>query len=592
MQHQMSKMKERSPACGAPADMRIKRRHQTGRSGIAAQILATWFFAALALALPLSASAQIRGNPLDALPKVDDLPSAPAEINIAPPAADPAMLKLLSSHLVPSRFQISGVTALPFDQVAAQFAALAKRDTTVAELLAAADKVTQMYRERGYPLSFAFIPAQSFDQNIVQVTVVEGYVKTVKVDGNPGHGTARLATIAGQLQKDRPLRQATFERVAGILSSQPGMQVVVNITPPTATDGGADMVLSVRRKPVTVGVGLDYRQRGMRGLITASANGLTPLGEQISVSTLQPSGAVNEKFYAVNYLQPISSDGLLAKFSASDYRSEPQNQILPSLQFESRYKTKATRVGAAISYPLMLDNTHNLTLTGAVYAAENDETYTRSVRVTPMQVSLRSQLRVFSGDLAWTAVTPGFNLLPQVRQAGFGLYKGLDALGASRENSRVDLDFNKATLHFSQSNQLSADVGVAFATSVQYSGNILPSSEKIGFGGRLFGLGYPAGDIAGDKGWGISAEINRQFPVSTAYLKSVQPYVIVDRARAYSNDVVLVHDTLGSVALGTRFSDGKYYTLDLSLAKPLADLPANASSRSLRFNLMYSYQLY
>jgi hemolysin activation/secretion protein len=53
----------------------------------------------------------------------------------------------------------------------------------------------------------------------------------------------------------------------------------------------------------------------------------------------------------------------------------------------------------------------------------------------------------------------------------------------------------------------------------------------------------------------------------------------------------LIHDTLGSVALGVRFSDGRYYTLDLSLAKPVADVPVNSSSRSPRVNASYSYQL-
>lgn len=583
MHHPMSKIKIWS----RPSD--------TSAPGVRAPLFAGVLAILLAALVPMAASAdgrsQVQGNPLDALPKLDVMPSAPVKINIEQQAADPALLKLLSSHLVPSRFQIAGVKALPFDQVAAQFAMLANRDTTVAELLAAAEKVTQMYRERGYPLSFAFIPAQSFDQNIVQVTIVEGYVKTVKVEGNPGPGAARLAAIAKQLEKDRPLRQATFERVAGILSLQPGMQIVANVAPPTMTDGGADMVLSVQRKPVTVGVGIDYRQPGLRGLFTASANGLTPLGEQVSVSTLQPGGPLHEKFNAINYVLPLGSDGMLARLNWSDYRSEPQSPLLTSLQFEPRYKTKAMRVGGAVSYPLILDNTHNLTVSGGLYASENEQTYTRSVRTTPMQVSLRSQVRVFSGELTWSAVAQGANQLQQVRQAGVGLYKGVDGLGASRENSNVDLDFTRATLQLSQSNQLSPEVGVAFAASVQHSGNVLPTSEKIGFGGRLFGLGYPAGDVAGDKGWGISAEINRQFRVNAAYLKTVQPYILVDHARAYSNETALLHDTLGSVALGARISDGKYYTLDLSLAKPVADRPANSASRPLRLNLMYSYQL-
>lgn len=533
----------------------------------------------------------LQGNPLDTLPTPEAAPSAPMTINVQPQAVDPALVKLLNSHLAPSRFQISGVKALPFEQVAAEFAPFANRDTTVAELLAAANKVTQMYRERGYPLSFAFIPAQSFENNVVVVTVVEGYVKNVKVEGNPGNGESRLKAIAEQLKEGRPLRQETFERVAGILSLQPGVQVVANVPPPTTTDGGTDMILTVKRKPVTVGIGADYRQPGIRGLLTATANSLTPLGEQITVSTLQPSGSLHEKFYAINYVQPIGTDGVLAKVSWSDYRSEPESQGLESLQFQPRYQTKTVHVGAAVSYPVFLDNTHNLTVTGGLYAAENSQIFTRSVPTTPMSVQLSSQVRVLSAEGSWTTASPSTDKFAQIRQIGLGLYKGIDGLGASRQNSNVDLSFTRITVQASQSNQLPGGFGVVFAGSGQYSNNILPTSEQIGFGGKLFGLAYPVGELAGDKGWGVSAEINRLFIVDTTYLKSVQPYILIDHSRVYSNTGPLTHDTLGSIALGTRFSGGRLYSFDLSLAKPIADKPFDSNSRSPRVNAMYSYQL-
>lgn len=119
---------------------------------------------------------------------------------------------------------------------------------------------------------------------------------------------------------------------------------------------------------------------------------------------------------------------------------------------------------------------------------------------------------------------------------------------------------------------------------------MLPSSEQISFGGRFFGLAYPAGEVAGDRGWGMSFEINRLFQASMTYLKTVQPYVLFDTAKVYSNFATIMHDQLGSIALGIRFSDRKYYTLDLALARPVGDKPINANARSLRFNAAYTYQ--
>ncbi|WP_194270657.1 ShlB/FhaC/HecB family hemolysin secretion/activation protein [Glaciimonas soli] len=549
-----------------------------------------WLMSSYPLPALADARSPLQGNPADTLPKVEAPASAPMTINIQTQGVDPALQKLLTSHLTPSRFQIAGSKTLPFDQIAAVFAPLANRDTTVAELLAAANTVTKMYQDQGYPLSFAFIPAQSFENNVVVVSIVEGYVKNVKVEGNPGNSEERLKQIAEQLQQDRPLRRATFERVAGILSLQPGVKIVANVAPPTSTDGAADMVLTVKRRPITVGVGVDYQQPGIRGLLTATSNGLTPMGEQVTVSTLQPSGPQDEKYYAINYVQPIGNNGLLGKLNWSDYRAQPENSALESVDYLTRYQTKTVHAGGSLSYPVILDNTHSLTVTGGAYAAENDQVLTRSVPTTPMSIALSSQVRVLSAEAAWVDVKTGPDKLQQTRQLSVGVYKAIDGLGAQRENSNVDLSFTRVTVQAAQSNQLGGGFAVAVAASAQYSSNILPTSEQIGFGGKQFGLAYPVGEVAGDKGWGVSVEINRLFPLSYTYLKTVQPYFLIDHSRVYSNAVALTHDTLGSVAIGVRLSDSRYYTLDLSLAQPVADIPINATSRSPRVNATYSYQ--
>ena len=73
-------------------------------------------------------------------------------------------------------------------------------------------------------------------------------------------------------------------------------------------------------------------------------------------------------------------------------------------------------------------------------------------------------------------------------------------------------------------------------------------------------------------------------------LKTLQPFLVADMARVYSNSVSLSHRTLQSLAIGLRFSDRRYYTMDVSVAQPVGDRPTNASHRSPRINLLWSYQ--
>ncbi|KWR88569.1 ShlB/FhaC/HecB family hemolysin secretion/activation protein [Cupriavidus sp. IDO] len=528
------------------------------------------------------ARSPVQGDPTQTIPKIAPArPDSSVTVQVERPQA--AMQDLLNARLTPKRFRIEGSKTLPFEEIAAQFLPLANREITVGQLLEAANAVTKIYQERGYPLSFAFVPAQTFENGDVLVTVVEGYVSKVTVKGKPGPAEQRLRKIAEMLQQDRPLRQASFEHYVNVLAQQPGMQVAATVQPPQTTDGACEMILDVNRKPFTFGTGIEYMSPGLRAIATATTNSLTPLGEQISVSALFPKGRDNEEFYAASYAQPIGTEGMIARLNASHYRGVPQNSTLEPLGFNPRYVNDTKRIGATLSYPLLLSNAHALTVTGGMYGADQFERYTHTA--TGTQVTLGTNVRVVSAELAYIQRREGMT-----RSATLSLFKGVDALGASRQNNQNDLNFLRARLLLSQSIELPAAFIATVAAAGQYSANRLASGEQISFGGRFFGLGYPAGEVAGDKGWAASAEIGRMFVADLAYLRTLQPYIAADVARVFSNSVSLSHRSLSSVALGVRFSDRKYYTLDLSVAQPVGDKPTNASHRSPRINMTYSYQ--
>jgi hemolysin activation/secretion protein len=69
------------------------------------------------------------------------------------------------------------------------------------------------------------------------------------------------------------------------------------------------------------------------------------------------------------------------------------------------------------------------------------------------------------------------------------------------------------------------------------------------------------------------------------------PCVSVDTAHTYLHAAGSKPSRLASVGLGFRISDAKYYSLDLSLAKPLGDAPVEGNgSRRPRVNASFSYQ--
>src|SRR5690606_19444597 len=172
-----------------------------------------------------------------------------------------------------------------------------------------------------------------------------------------------------------------------------------------------------------------------------------------------------------------------------------------------------------------------------------------------------------------------------------GFYQGINGAGAKQFNSDIDLDFLRTRGSFSHTQAL-GDSGYGFVirASGQYSHDRLPLSEQITFGAQQFGSAYPVGEIAGDQGWGIALEFNRAFTIDGKYVKQVQPYLLGDAARTSLNGYDIPDSKIASLGFGMRFSDLKHYSLDLSVAQPVRDVPVNASNRSPRLNMSYAYQ--
>jgi hemolysin activation/secretion protein len=559
----------------------------------------TLLLAAIAAsALPVQAQAQSRpagpavgGNPLDSLPQIKAPDKGPnVTLQVTPQA--PQLQELLARHLTPSKIQVEGVKSIPFDEVAQRFTPLVGKDTTIGDLIQVANGVTKLYQDRGYALSFAFIPAQTFEDGVVRVTVVEGYVSVVKVTGKAGAVEDKIRAIADHIVADRPLRRATFERYINLLGQLPGVKVAANAAPPQNTDGATTLELNVERKPFDVSTGINFNQPGVQGLLTATENGLTSLGEQLSVSALLPKGRDNVTYLAAHAVVPIGSDGLTGKIDASHYRGNPVDN--PGLPSNIERTVINDKLSGSLSYPILLNNQQSLLGTATVYASHDEDRYHN--QDTGAQLGFRSQVRVMQLQADYTSADPG-----QVRRASINVAKAFDILGASKSGDSnvpgtivtnpASITFVRTGATFSQTNEWPLKIGTAVSLTGQYSAVSLPTSEQISFGAQRFAQGYQPGEASGDSGWGAMLEINRAFTPGFTYLRTLTPYISFDMARVYLHAGTPSPSKLSSLAFGFRISDAKYYSLDLSVAKPIGDAPVESASRSPRINATFSYQL-
>ncbi|WP_027818259.1 ShlB/FhaC/HecB family hemolysin secretion/activation protein [Paraburkholderia bannensis] len=546
---------------------------------------------AVAQQRPASGGNPVAGNPLDALPQVNAPQKAP-NVTVQVQQQTPQLQQLLATHITPTSFKVEGVKSIPFDEVVKRFAPLANHDITIGQLIETANDVTKLYQERGYALSFAFVPAQDFAGGVVRITVVEGYVGDVKVTGKPGKLEDKMRAIAAHIVEDRPLRTATFQRYINVLGLLPGLKVKANVPPPTNTDGATTLELDATQKPYDISTGIDFNHPGVQGLLTLTENGLTPFGEQLSVSALLPKGRDNVTYLAAHASVPIASDGLMAKVDASHYRGNPtDNPGLPNYVERTVISDKIT---GALSYPLLLSNTRSVVGTVSAYATHDEDRYHNTIN--GLQYGLKSQVRVIQLQADYTDVQTG-----QVRKASIAVAKAFNILGASKSadtniagltlQNPASLNFVRTNASFSQSNEWPMGFGTTVAVIGQYSPVSLPTSEQISFGAQRFAAGYQPGEASGDSGWAYSLELNRPFKIGQVWLQTFTPYVSFDMARVYLHAGTPSPSRLSSASIGFRLSDGRYYSVDLSVAKALADAPVESPSRSPRFNATFSYQL-
>ncbi|MEK6348334.1 MAG: POTRA domain-containing protein [Burkholderia sp.] len=548
---------------------------------------------ALAATAAGSAQAQTRpaGNPLESLPQINTPQRSTVTVQVEPQAQQ--VQELLARHVTPSTIRVEGVKSVPFDLVSSRFTPLVGKDITIGQLIEAANGVTKLYQERGFALSFAFVPAQDFADGVVRVTIVEGFVSDVKITGKPGPMESKLRAVAAHITADRPLRKDTFERYVNTFGLLPGITVKANVPPPQNTDGATTMTLDVSRKPINVSSGIATTTPGVQGVFTVTESGLTSLGEQLSISALAPKGPNNVTYVAASGSVPIGSNGLIARVDASHYRGNPTDN--PGLPSYVKRTVVNDKIGVSTSYPILLSNQRSLLATVSGYASHSEDNYQN--QLGGQYIGLRSQVRVLQAQMDYTTIRPS-----SVTKLSLNVAKAFDILGASKSaetNIAGTTQTNPASITFVrtggtlvQTNQWPYKIGTTVQLTGQYSAVSLPTTEQIAFGAQRFALGYEPGEASGDSGWGMSAEINRQFTVGYAYLKSITPYIAYDMARVYLHAGTPQPNRLSSVGIGVRVSDGQHYNLDLNVAKAVGDAPIESASRSPRINASFSYQLH
>lgn len=420
-----------------------------------------------------------------------------------PPArAAPAAPETSGPRITVRRFVVEGATLIPAQELEARLEPMRNRAASLGELQAAADALTNAYRERGW-FARAQVPPQDASDGTLRIRIIEGRFGRLRSAPQPGvrADAASIERLVGHgLRPGEPYSQDALERGLLLANDLPGVRVD-GILQAGEAQGTSDLEVRITDLPRFSGsAGLNNAGSRSTGRVQANAQlALDNPGGRGDQATLALLAAEDLYYAALGYAFPLGSDGLRARVGVNglDYRVGGTFAAL-NARGESR------SANAGLAYPLQR-GVDSSTWVGADanegrYEDETLGIVLRERRVATLALSAwgeRSDAFGGGGFSTWRiGVVPG-----RVR---LGVDAPIDAIGPATAGG-----FTRVPFELRRDQRLDAASYLRMRFSGQWADRNLDSSQKFGLGGAWGVRAFPGDDGQGDQGVLLQVEWHR-----------------------------------------------------------------------------------
>ena len=442
---------------------------------------------------------ELKPQPDTAAPKSDNM----LRTQPAPAAGLP-----LTAAFDVKQINITGNTRFNTPTLHALVAAVEGQRLTLDQLEAIIDAITRLYRRAGYPLARAIVPAQTIENGVVTVQILEASLGEVLLDNRSAVDTGLLKAPLSVLQRGEVITQADLDRALLLLSDVPGI-VPSALLKPGQEAGTSDLAVEVLPGARARGdVQLDNhgsRYTG-RNRINANLQWFNPSqrGDVLSVSTLSSGSGLN--YARLSYERPLDGLGSYAGAAASSLRytlgdTAAALQAHGSAQQGSvwwrRYlvRSEAGNVGLRLQFePLTLRDDVDTT------ATFND----RRVHLWSVEAQADAPDNWLGG---------GYNSASLALRSGKVRFDNAQAQSIDAQTARVQGQFTHAGLTLTRTQALGPSTNLALSFNGQWAQGNLDASQKFSVGGARNVRAYESGVLSGDSGQSLSLELRHMLPI-------------------------------------------------------------------------------
>ena len=404
---------------------------------------------------------------------------------------------------------IDGNTLLPSSTLQALLHDAEGHRWRLGQLQAMVARITDAYHRAGYPLAYAYIPAQQMQDGNLRVDVVEPTYGRVTV-----HGATRLrpevALRTVGVEPGQMIAQAPLTRGLILLSQTPGVRAHA-VFAPGATPKTSDLQLQVADQPMVSGslfaANSGNRDVG-RTLYGGNASLRNPFGygSAFGVNAMASDrGSARLAAAGITLDSPYIHDGLRVGAYASSTVYHLGNSFA-ALDESGRAK----QAGVDATYPMLLAPGRSLVARLDLQRNWLDQTTATTSTETTSAISIAklgvsgSYADAFGGVLQGNVSLAHGTL--RIAQAAA---QALDAAGP-----RTAGTFNVWALQLASVQPLPAGFSLLSNVSGQLADRNLDSSQKFYLGGPNGVIAYDVGDGGGDDGYLADLELSHALPLA------------------------------------------------------------------------------
>jgi hemolysin activation/secretion protein len=454
--------------------------------------------------LALSQTAFAQSTPLTSGGQIQQIPPAPSpqrampEIRIEQGGA-PATPESDSAKILVQSLNVTGQTLYSEAQLLALTGFKPGTELTLGELRTMATKIADHYRQAGYFVAQAYLPAQNIKDGAVTITVIEGRYGQIALRNQSTLRDSVANNLLQGLNPGDPIAIVPLENRLLLLSDVPGINVKSTLAPGVAI-GASDLFVDVTdSQRVTGSVEADnagnyytgeYRVGG-----TVNINNPTGHGDMASLRVLTSGQGL--KYGRLSYQTLIGKATVGIAYTALEYRLGKEFASLNAhgtVEIASLYG----------SYPLIRSRNTNL----YALAGYDDKTFQDRIDTTSTVTDKKAQVYNvgLAGNHRDSLGGGGLNTYSLTGTFGDIDIRTPAALAVDAATARTNGSFNKLGFTAARLQNVTERVSLYAGIYGQVASKNLDISEKMGLGGPYAVRSYPVGEAYGDEGYVVNLE--------------------------------------------------------------------------------------